>query len=108
MKPSVAAMLRIDDAPEFSRADQLSRIADLSTHLGVANRVVEHHRRLVLQSDNFLHICPRVCVAAAKKTRRLFRLALRKLDRLLFLRASPASARLLHQLFKANRVNGKS
>src|SRR2546423_3945690 len=108
MKPGVAAMLRIDDAPEFSRADQLSRIADLSTHLGVANRVVEHHRRLVLQSDNFLHICARVCVVVAKKTGRLFRLDLRKLDRLLFLRASRASALLFHQLFKPNRVNGES
>src|ERR1700733_826619 len=49
MQPDITGFLGISDAPELAAASQLASIADLSTHLGVANATVEDNSGLVLE-----------------------------------------------------------
>jgi hypothetical protein len=49
VQPSVAALLRIGDAPELAAAGQFAGVADLTPHLGVTGARVENDGGLVLE-----------------------------------------------------------
>src|SRR5262249_32032812 len=108
MEPRVAALLRVGDAPEPAAAGQFARIADLPTHLRVADGVVEHDGGLALERDDFLQIRASVIVVVTEEMRGSLSLDLRKLDDFFFLRGTRACALLLHVRLKTGDINSEA
>ena len=85
--------------PTIARA-HLAGIANLSTHLGVADRIVQNHSSFPIRRRDRDDIGAGMIVIVAKKIRDHFPVRLRQLDRGLLLRRPRTRSLFLHQLFE--------
>ena len=110
VQPGVTDLRRAGDGEGVRAEDDLSAVADLAAHFGVANAGVEHHRRLVLHGDDFEHLGVGFERVVTDELGGVLRFDLADRDDLLVLLTGFTSALLLlvHELVKACGVHGQS
>src|SRR6267142_431539 len=105
MKPGLAGLLSIDDAPEPTASIQFACVADLPAHLGVKRRGVEDDGCFVFHADDFNNFRWSLQVVVSYKLRGSCVLDLGEFDNLFFLSGTSAGLLLIHQSVEARDID---
>src|SRR5436190_22504848 len=105
MQKRRAGFPRVGDLPMTLVSGDAALVADLSTHLGITNRVIQHNRGMTAVCRNTKNVSPGMIVLVTEKIRDEIFIGLRKLDRSFFLGGPRSHALPLHELFEALSVN---
>src|SRR3954468_961409 len=98
MQKRGAGFSGVSDLPMTLVSGDAALVADLSTHLGVTNRVIQHNRGMTAVCRNTKNVSPGMIVLVTEKIRDEILIGFRKLDHTFFLGGPRPRALLLHEL----------